>query len=251
MTAIAIAPAIDTIEVSDWTELANRIEMADWDTSARGNRYQPALGRVVSKGENTIFNLIGNTSEHDTNTGYCYFSPTEVTASEPFGASGPLTGTELPRSRTTAEVILEIRRRSGLTWEQLGEIFNVSRRSVHHWANGKAPSAQHERHIWQTLAVIRHMDEGSQTAIRHRLLTIDNSGLSIYDLLVSRRFSEALQQAQAAGSTVAGEYPRTALSKHEDRMRRPTSPVILLDADHSRPDLPSSEARLARSVRTT
>ena len=95
------------------------------------------------------------------------------------------------------------------------------------------------------------MDEGSQTAIRHRLLTIDNSGLSIYDLLVSRRFSEALQQAQAAGSTVAAEYPRTALSKQEDRMRRPTSPVFLLDADHSRPDLPSSEARLARSARTT
>ena len=149
------------------------------------------------------------------------------------------------------EVILEIRRRSGLTWEQIGEIFNVSRRIEQQWANGKAPSAQHERQIWQTLAVILHVDEGSQTAVRHRLLTIDDTGLSIYDLLVSHRFTEALQQAQAVGSTATAEYPRTALSKHEDRMRRPTAPAFLLDADHTRPDLPSSEARLARSVRTT
>ena len=105
------------------------IRMADRYTSARDNRYQSDPGRVVSKGENTIFIIIGNTSEYDTNTGYCHFSPTELTTSEPFGASGPLTGTELPRSRTTAEVILEIRRRSGELCSFL--VYELSSEVVH------------------------------------------------------------------------------------------------------------------------
>ena len=226
------------------------IRMTDWYTSARGNRYQPAPGRVVSKAENTILIMIGNTSEHETNTGYYRFSPLESTTSDPSGACTPLTGTSSPHWQTTAKIILEIRRSSGLTWEQLAEIFNVSRRSVHHWANGKTLSAKHERHLRQTLAVIRQIDEGSQSAARHRLLTVEDSGLSIYDLLVNHHFSEALQYVQAASLKAAAGYSRSTLSRHEEWVRRPTPPALLLDADHSRPDLPISKARLARSVKT-
>jgi hypothetical protein len=35
-------------------------------------------------------------------------------------------------------VIAEIRHLTGLTWEQLAQVFNVSRRSVHFWASGCA-----------------------------------------------------------------------------------------------------------------
>src|SRR6185503_7037508 len=34
--------------------------------------------------------------------------------------------------------IMEIRRLSGMTWEQLANLFEVSRRTVHFWASGKA-----------------------------------------------------------------------------------------------------------------
>ena len=47
-------------------------------------------------------------------------------------------------AESTAEAIMEIRRRSGLTWQELGDLFDVSRRSIHHWANGKA-SQRRER----------------------------------------------------------------------------------------------------------
>ena len=40
---------------------------------------------------------------------------------------------EIPDARRATS---ELRRISGLTWKQLGELFNVSRRNIHFWANG-------------------------------------------------------------------------------------------------------------------
>src|SRR4030065_864926 len=37
----------------------------------------------------------------------------------------------------TANAIAEIRRLTGLTWGQIAEIFDVSRRTIHFWASGK------------------------------------------------------------------------------------------------------------------
>ena len=140
---------------------------------------------------------------------------------------------------TTAEAIFEIRFRSGLTWELLGDLFNVSRRSIHHWANGMIPSAQHERDIWQVLKAIRHLDEGSSSATRTRLLAT-NEGTSIFDLLSSRRYGEVLSQSAGAGPSVP-KFNR--IDSDEIEKRRPPPPVLLLGAIQERPDIPVKNVR--------
>ncbi|MYE02765.1 MAG: helix-turn-helix transcriptional regulator [Alphaproteobacteria bacterium] len=47
-----------------------------------------------------------------------------------------------------AHALFEIRRLSGLTWQELADLFGVSRRTVHNWANGARPSAEHKRAIF-------------------------------------------------------------------------------------------------------
>ena len=43
------------------------------------------------------------------------------------------------------KAVMELRRRSGLTWDQLGQIFGVTRRTMHFWASGQPLATENER----------------------------------------------------------------------------------------------------------
>jgi len=161
-------------------------------------------------------------------------------------ASGP-DGQIVPvPSESTGEAVLEIRRRSGLTWEQLGHLFDVSRRSVHHWASGKAVTPEHERMLRWMLASIRRLDQGSQAATRARLLAVDERfGVTVLDLLKEGRFGEA--GGQTDGKRSPGYRP-IPLSREARDARRPQAPALLLEADQERPDIPA-KARTVDAVR--
>ncbi len=162
-------------------------------------------------------------------------------------SSGRSYETGAPARQSTAEAVLEIRRRSGLTWDSLSDLFNVSRRTVHHWANGRLPSTRHEMDIRRTLDAVRHLDEGNQRATRDRLLATFH-GASLFDMLADRRFAEVLQQHPGAGSMASGSR-RTALSEEEWARRRPTRPELLLESIQDRPNVSVAAARIARPAR--
>ena len=167
----------------------------------------------------------------------------ERTAADPTGQFDFLLGS----AESTAEAILEIRRRSGLTWQELGDLFDVSRRSVHHWANGKPVSARHDQTIRRMLAAIRHLDRGSQLDTRASLLAVDQAtGGSTFDLLQDGRFDEATDRV--AGVCLP-ESQRVSLSRVASDARRPPPPVLLLGAEQDRPDIPA-KARTVRAKRT-
>jgi len=46
-----------------------------------------------------------------------------------------------------AEMLRVIRRRTGLTWDQLSGFFGVSRRSLHHWINGQHVAPANETKV--------------------------------------------------------------------------------------------------------
>jgi DNA-binding transcriptional regulator YiaG len=75
---------------------------------------------------------------------------------------------------STADALDEIKRRSGLTWGQLARIFNVSRRTVHSWANGAAVRVGHIGLVTQLLERVREFDDQPSFKVRDRLL-----GLSV------------------------------------------------------------------------
>lgn len=162
-------------------------------------------------------------------------------------AAGPTGQIEQVPAQSTAEAIMEIRRRSGLTWEELGDLFDVSRRSVHHWANGKPVTASHERMIRRMLAAVRHLDRGDQVSTRALLLTVDQAmGVAALDLLKDGRFDEAV--GRVAGVS-APEPHRVPLSRAARDARRPQAPALLLGAEQERPDVPA-RARAVRARRT-
>ena len=150
-------------------------------------------------------------------------------------------------AESTAEAIMEIRRRSGLTWQELGELFDVSRRSIHHWANGKSVSAGNDRTIRRMLAAIRHLDRGSQRDTRALLLSVDQAtGVSPLDLLQAGRFDDATTPFLADW---APEPHRVPLSPAARDARRPPPATRLLGAEQDRPDIPA-KARAVRPKRT-
>ncbi len=150
-------------------------------------------------------------------------------------------------AESTAEAIMEIRRRSGLTWEELGDLFNVSRRSVHHWANGKPVTADHDRTIRRMLAAVRHVDRGERAGTRATLLAVDRAtGVSPLDLLKAGRFEEAMGRIEGIWMP---EPPRISLSRAAQDARRPPAPALLLGAEQDRPDI-QAKARAARARRT-
>lgn len=149
--------------------------------------------------------------------------------------------------KTTAEAVLEIRRRSGLTWDELGEIFDVSRRSVHHWANGRKISAKNERVVHQTLAAINHLDEGERAKTRRRLLDVGRSHQSPFNLLASHEFEQILALIPGSARPARRIPP---LAPQEREAWQPPAPVTLLSANPERFRSSSSKARIARPVRT-
>ena len=160
------------------------------------------------------------------------------------GPDGQITHAPL---ETTGEAVLEMRRRSGLTWEELGDLFKVSRRSLHHWASGKAPSVEHERKIRRMLAGIRRLDQGDQVATRARLLAVDESrGVSVFELLKQDSLDDG--EALAAGAR-SPDHHAIPLSAAARDARRPPAPSLLLEAEQVRPDMPA-KARVARATPT-
>ncbi|WP_419950972.1 helix-turn-helix domain-containing protein [Candidatus Palauibacter sp.] len=73
-------------------------------------------------------------------------------------------------AEATRAAVSELRRISGLTWEQLAELFGVSRRSVHCWASGKPLNAANHERLMRVLDVVRDADRGTAHSTRAALL---------------------------------------------------------------------------------
>jgi DNA-binding transcriptional regulator YiaG len=94
-------------------------------------------------------------------------------------------------SRSDREEITWIKERSGLTWDQLGRVFGVSRRAVHMWANGGRLNESNARRLRAFSATIRSVESethgSTPDAVRGRLLEVGPDGLSIIDRLRRER----------------------------------------------------------------
>jgi DNA-binding transcriptional regulator YiaG len=52
-------------------------------------------------------------------------------------------------ARSVAQLVSELKEKSGLTAEQLGRLMGVSRRSIHNWSAGASISASREERVRQ------------------------------------------------------------------------------------------------------
>lgn len=90
--------------------------------------------------------------------------------------------------------ISELRRLSGLTWEQVAALFGVSRRAVHHWASGKPMAADHQAHLQRIVGHLRNLHVGrAQPAPSAMFSPIGPKGEAIFDLLAKRDYQRLVE----------------------------------------------------------
>jgi hypothetical protein len=128
--------------------------------------------------------------------------------------------------------ISELRLISGLSWDQLGKLFSISRRDFLFWASGESPSIENETRVKQMLDIIRSADRGDAHTNRAMLLD-DTEGPSAFILLVDGRFDEACSKMGPGVGRRPGPLLGN-LSEEARAARKPLSPEILVDALNDR-----------------
>ena len=83
--------------------------------------------------------------------------------------------------------------RSGLTWEQLGGLFGVSRRAVHNWASGSRLSAGNAEVLARVVASLSERTNYDPEENRDWFLAAGVNGTSLFD---------ELRQARRRGSPI-------------------------------------------------
>jgi DNA-binding transcriptional regulator YiaG len=126
----------------------------------------------------------------------------------------------------------ELRRLSGLTWDQLAYLFDVSRRTMHFWASGKPQNAEHEAHLHRVRGVMRKLDRGSASENRALLLSVTDEGAPL-DLLQSQRYDD-VERLLGVGQRRVRPV-RKPLSKAAQEARKPLPVEVLLN---TAPDTP-------------
>ena len=146
----------------------------------------------------------------------------------------------------TSRSLAELRRLSGLTWDQLGNLFGVSRRAVHFWASGEPMTAAHELHLHKALDVVRQSNRGSARSNRSALMTVTSSR-SPFELLKSREFDEALARLGRRPQTPRPK--RRELDARAKAERTPPPPHTLVEALHDGIPETTGIGGAARTVR--
>lgn len=90
----------------------------------------------------------------------------------------------LPTRQSTDTLVREIKEISGLTWDELGRMFGVSTRAVHHWAQGGRPNSFNDRRIRRIHSIVRATDKGEASATRNALMGLSGGQSSLYVQLV-------------------------------------------------------------------
>jgi DNA-binding transcriptional regulator YiaG len=155
-------------------------------------------------------------------------------------------GASVSAAAPSGAAINELRRVSGLTWDQLARLFDVSRRSLHFWASGKPMTPSNEEHLQRLLAVVRKVDRGSASANRAMLLGVREDGSLPFDLLASGDYDRVLS---LLGPGEARRSSPPKLSEEARAARAPRPPEELVGALQDRIHRDGGIARAAKSVR--
>lgn len=156
-------------------------------------------------------------------------------------------GASAVESVPAGAAIGELRRLSGLTWEQLARIFNVSRRSLHFWASGKAMTPSNEEHLQRLLAAVRKLDRGSASENRTLLLAVREDGSLPFDLLAAGDYNRVV--ALLGPGHGRKPLPQSKLSPDAQAARAPRPPEELVGALQDRIHPASGRLLAAKPVK--
>lgn len=112
--------------------------------------------------------------------------------------------------RTTAEAIRGLRERSGLTWDEIGKAFGVSRRAVHQWANGGRMNSKNVERLSEIVALIDTIPTQTPEEVRSRLVAPNRQGSTLLGrLIATARPAAPKRDVKQALSLVTGDLDTT------------------------------------------
>lgn len=117
--------------------------------------------------------------------------------------SNPLSG-RIAQGQT--DRVRRIYHTSGLSWDELGRVLGVSRRTVHNWANGFRMSSRHVVLLGQFDNLVQRYAEHGPESVRVALLTPDEDGVSPYTSFL-REASPAPQPGRLSVEDLLGTIP--------------------------------------------
>ena len=172
----------------------------------------------------------------------------ELTIPSEFGrVAHEIETTALP-IKSTQQAVNELRKLSGLTWEQLAILFDVSRRSVHFWASGQPLTSANEEKLNRILDVVEYISRSSASRNRSLLMGIADDGKSYLDLLAAGEY-DRVKSILGAGN--APKKPNLGhLSQAAEMARMPPNPADLVDALQDSVHHEVGKSRAAKSVRS-
>jgi DNA-binding transcriptional regulator YiaG len=151
-------------------------------------------------------------------------------------------------TEVTQKAVHQIRRLTGLTWEQLAKLFNVSRRTLHFWASGKRLNSFNEEQLNLLLDTIQYIDKGNASLNRNLLLMPLRDGTVPFNLLIAGKYQEV---KNLLGSGNAPQRPKlNSLSEDAIKSRTPISPENFVDALQEPIHREVGRSRSVRSVRS-
>lgn len=123
---------------------------------------------------------------------------------------------DAPRGFRARDAIFELRRVTGLTWDELAKLLSVTRRSLHLWANGHPINAPNEMRLRDMVSAMRTIDRGTARENRALLMCLRPEGGVLSDLLRDGHFDKAQAQAgpgnrRATSTWEAGDAPSRAV----------------------------------------
>ena len=98
---------------------------------------------------------------------------------------------------STPDILQKVKNSTGLSWKKIAELFNVSRRAVYDWLEGKPMSDQNYSKLRKVEEALAHIKYNTPFQVRTLLLFGNNSGESPYQLLKQARYDEFSQFVQA------------------------------------------------------
>ncbi len=207
-------------------------------TSALGAMRHPSTNSSIGS---RIFMVLSSTTASRATADQELLAAVEMTTS---GITLPSTSSP----EATQKSLGVLRRLSGLTWDQLAKLFNVSRRSLHFWASGQPLSRFNEEQLNRLLGTIQYIDRGTASLNRSLLLKLDNNSNPLFDLLVAGKHEE-FKQIVGAGNAL--QKPQLgSLSEDVYAARMPQNPADLVDALQDPVHREVGQSRPARAARS-
>ncbi len=222
--------------------LLTRSPYSSSGTSASGSMRCPVTHRhiVVTV---TVFPVLSGTASNEPISDQDLLLVLERTNS-----GLPLSFQSANSAEANRDALNELRKLSGLTWEQLAKLFNVSRRSLHFWASGQPLSRFNEENLNRLLGTIRYINRGSASLNRNLLLSPGQDGRLLFDLLIAGEHEEV---KRILGPGNAPQKPQLVpLSEDASMSRRPPLPEDLVDALQEPIHREVGRSRPARAARS-